>query len=113
MPERAKPFLVSREHDPQLQRLNEKIAALTAVKPCSDVYGTLSSAARLAGDAIASATELQQMPGIEDRAFQPTLEFWHRVRDYNYAAALACAGGNQTLAEALVIFRLLLNWRER
>jgi len=51
MPERAKPFLVSRENDPQLQRLNEKIAALTAIKPCSDVYGSLSSAARLAGDA--------------------------------------------------------------
>jgi hypothetical protein len=83
----AKLQLVPRQ-SAQLKGINEKIAALAAIKPYNDVYGTLSFAARLAGDAIAAATELQQMPGIEDQAFQPTLEFWHRLRDYNYAAAL-------------------------
>lgn len=47
------------------------------------------------------------MPGTNIRDFQPTLDRWREVRDYNHAAALAIAGGNQTLAEALVTFRLL------
>jgi hypothetical protein len=93
--------------DLQLQCLNEKIARLAAVKPWNDIYCCFSLTAQLAGEAIEAAEELQQMPGTDRRTFEPVLSFWHRVRDYNYAAALAVAGGNQTLAEALVTFRLL------
>lgn len=95
--------------DPQLQCVNEKIAALAAVKPWGDVYLAFSLAAHLATEAIEAAKELQQLPGASVQALQPTLEFWYRARDYNYAAALAVAGGNQSLAEALVTFRFLQN----
>jgi hypothetical protein len=81
-----------------VQCVNEKIAALVAVKPLGGVYAAFSVAAHLATEAIEAAEELQEMPGVDIRAFQCTLDFWHRVRDYNHAAALACAGGNQTLA---------------
>jgi hypothetical protein len=93
--------------DPQLQCVNQKIAALA--KPWADFYAAFSLAARLATEAIEAAEELQQLPGSSVQALQPTLEFWHRVRDYNYATALAVAGGNQSLAEALVTFRFLRN----
>lgn len=90
----------------QLRSINGQIARLSAVKPYTDIRGTFAFAARLAGDAIAAAEEIQKMPG-DAETFQPTLEFWHRVRDYNYAAALACGGGNQTLAEATVALLFL------
>lgn len=48
--------------DPQLQRVNEKIAALAAMKPWDQVYATLASSARLAAEAIQAAKELQQLP---------------------------------------------------
>jgi hypothetical protein len=95
--------------DPQLQCVNGKIAALAAVKPWADIYAAFSLAARLATEAIEAAEELQRLPGTGAQALQPTLEFWHRVRDYNYAAALSVAGGTQSLAEALVNFRFLRN----
>jgi hypothetical protein len=95
--------------DPQLRAVNGKVAGLTALKPWADIYQAFSLAAQLATEAIEAAEELQQMPGATVRILQPTLDFWCRVRDENYAAAMACAGGNQTLAEALVTFRFLRN----
>ena len=45
----AKPFLVSRTDDPQLQLLNEKISKLAAVKPTGDAFSAFALAAHLAG----------------------------------------------------------------
>jgi hypothetical protein len=109
MPKRLPKLRIVRRRDPQTQAVNEKIARLVAVKPWGDIYAAFSLAAHLATEAIEAATELQQMPGASIREIQPTLEYWHRVRDCNYAAALSVAGGNQTLAEALVTFRFLQN----
>lgn len=92
---------------PQLQLMNERIARLAALKPWNDIYRSFSVAAQLASDAVTAAEELQQRPGASSEAIAPVLSFWYRARDYNYAAALAVAGGNQNLAEALVTFRLL------
>jgi hypothetical protein len=61
----AKPFLVSRTDDPQLQRLNENIARLAAVKPSGDAFGAFALAAHLADLAIEAALELGQMPGVD------------------------------------------------
>jgi hypothetical protein len=109
MPKPISRLHVVHRRDPQLQRVNEKIAALAAMKPWDGVYATLASSARLAAEAIQAGKELQQLPGASVRAIQPTLDFWQRVRDYNRAAALAVAGGNQNLAEALVTFHFLQN----
>jgi hypothetical protein len=92
-------------HRSDLRGVNEKIAALAAVKPCHAVYTVFSLAAHFATQAITAAQELQ----ASGHDLQPTLEFWYRARDYNYAAAFAVAGGNQSLAEALVTLRLLEN----
>jgi len=105
----AKPFLVSRADDPQLQRLNENIARLAAVKPPGDAFGAFALAAHLADLAIEAALELGQMPGVDTKALQPTIKYWRMVRVQSRAAALACAGANRTLAGALVAFRLLRN----
>jgi hypothetical protein len=95
--------------EPRLRVVNGKIAGLTAVKPWADIYQAFSLAAQLATEAIQAAEELQQMPGASVQLLQPTVEFWHQLLDLNYAAALVCAGENQTLAEALVTFRFLRN----
>jgi hypothetical protein len=105
----AKPFLVSRRADPQLQRVNESIARLAAVRPAGDVFSAFALAAHLADLAIEAALELGQMPGVDTKALQPTLKFWKAVRDQSRAAALACVGANHTFAGALVAFRLLRN----
>jgi hypothetical protein len=47
------------------------------------------------------------MPGMSAEAFAETLAFWRRVRDHAGTATLGSLGGNSTLAEALVTFRLL------
>ena len=109
MPKRPAKLQIVRRPDPQTQAVNEKIARLIAVKPWGDIYSAFAIAAHLAAEAIEAATELQQMPGVDLKALQPVLEFWRRARDYNHAAALACAGGNQNLVEALVTFRFLQN----
>ena len=44
----AKPFLVSRTDDPQLQRLNANIAKLAAAKPAGEAFGAFALAAHLA-----------------------------------------------------------------
>ena len=105
----AKPFLVPRRDDPQLQRVNESIARLAAVKPAGDAFGAFALAAHLADLAVEAALELGQMPGIDMKALQPTIKFWKVVRDQCRAAAFACVGTNDTLAGALVAFRLLRN----
>jgi DNA invertase Pin-like site-specific DNA recombinase len=102
-------FLVPPRQSPQLRCLNEKISRLAGSKPYGDFYHVFSLAARLAGDALEATQELQLMPGIDIRAFDPASAFWHRVRDYSAAAALNCVGGDQTLAEALVTYRLLMS----
>jgi hypothetical protein len=109
MPKPLPRLEIVHRRDPQLQCVNEKIAALAAIKPWDGVYATLASSARLADEAVQAAKELQQLPGASVRAIRPTLEFWCRVRDYNRAAALAVSGGTESLAEALVIFRFLRN----
>ena len=86
--DRAKLFLVSRP-DPQLQRLNEKISKLAALKPADDAFSAFALAAHLAELAIEAAMELAQMPGLDTRALQPTIKFWTSVRDQSSAAALA------------------------
>jgi hypothetical protein len=106
---RAVVIPIRTDMDPQLRSVNGKISQLTAVKPWADIYAAFSLVAQLAAEAIDAAEELQQMPGASVGILQPTVEFWHRVRDSNYAAALACAGGNETLVEALVTFRFLRN----
>ena len=105
----AKPFLVPREDDPQLQLLNEKISKLAAVKPAGDVFSAFALAAHLADLAIEAARELGQMLGVDMKALRPTFKLWKVVRDQSRAAALACVGANHTLAGALVAFRLLRN----
>ena len=105
----ATPFLVSRTDDPQLQRLNEKIARLAGCKPAGDAFGAFALAAHLADLAIEAALELGQMPGVDTKALQPTIKFWRVVRDQSRTAALACVGANHTLAGALVAYRLLRN----
>jgi hypothetical protein len=105
----AKPFLVPRMDDPQLQRVNESIARLAAIKPAGDTFGTFALAAHLADLAVEAALELGQMPGVDMKALQPTIKFWKVVRDQSQAAALACVGANHSLAGALVAFRLLRN----
>jgi hypothetical protein len=66
----AKPFLVPREDDPQLQLLNEKISKLAAVKPAGDVFSAFALAAHLADLAIEAARELGQMPGVDMKVLQ-------------------------------------------
>ena len=105
----AKLFLVSRKDDSQLQRLNEKISRLAALKPADDAFSAFALAAHLADLAIEAALELGQMPGVDMKALQPTVKFWQSVRDQSSAAAFACVGANHTLAGALVAFRLLRN----
>src|SRR5437899_1093799 len=107
--EPAKLFLVSRKENPQLQRLNEKISRLAALKPADDAFSAFALAAHLADLAIEAALELGQMPGVDTKALQPTIKFWKLVRDQSGAAAFACVGANHTLAGALVAYRLLRN----
>jgi hypothetical protein len=91
----------------QLRTVNEKVACLGAVKPYGDAYTAFSLAAHLAGEAMQAAMELKEMPGTDATSFQSALDFWKRVQECNRIAALSCAGGSQTLAEALVTFHFL------
>jgi hypothetical protein len=91
----------------QLACVNRKIAEQITRRSNANVHAIFANAAFLAGEAIAAATELAQIPGTSTKSFAETLEFWHRLRDYAGTAALDCLGGNNTLAEALVTFRFL------
>lgn len=91
----------------KLQVVNEKIACLSAREPWGGIYATFSLAAHLAKEAIEAAEEFSRLPGTNRDDIKPVLDFWYRTRDYNHVATLSVAGGNQSLAEALVTFRLL------
>jgi hypothetical protein len=65
-------------------------------------YAVFVMAARLAGEAIQAATSLQQMPDSDPSEFEDTLQFWHRVRDFNGTAALMCIGATQNRSEEIV-----------
>jgi hypothetical protein len=88
-----------------LESQNQEIANLAATAPHGNIRDVFALAAHLAGEAIEGATALQRERATGD--FAPTLEFWHRLRDYAGTAALNCGGANQSLAEALVTLRFL------
>jgi hypothetical protein len=92
---------------PQLACVNRKIAERVANSANAHVHAIFAEAAFLAERAMEAATELQRMPGMSAEAFAETLDFWRRVRDQSGTAALDSLGGNSTLAEALITFRLL------
>jgi hypothetical protein len=106
MPKVSK-FPFSPDHDQQLRSTNEKIAAFSAVKPYSDIHAAFTVAAHLAMEALTAATELGKMPGIERDQMRIVVDFWYSFADHARTAALACVGGNQTLAEATVAFVFL------
>jgi hypothetical protein len=58
-------------------------------------------------EALSTAAELGKMPGIEPDQMRPVIDFWYSFADQARTAALACVGGNQTLAEATVAFLFL------
>ena len=95
----------------QLACVNRKIAERVTNSSNAHVHAIFAEAAFLAGKAIEAATEMQRMPDMSAEAFAETLDFWRRVRDHAETAALDSLGGNSTLAEALVAFRLLHSLR--
>jgi hypothetical protein len=62
MPERAKPFLVFREDDPQLQLLNEKIARLAAATPSATTEALAPLHSRLTWRIWPSEAALDDVP---------------------------------------------------
>ena len=84
----------------QLHSLKEEIGQLGARKPGRDIHRSFAVAARLATQAIEAAEDLQRATSANIGSLESTLLFWYRLRDYNYAAALMVAGGNQTLEDA-------------
>jgi hypothetical protein len=107
MPERPPKLQIVPTRAQQLACVNEKISKLVATKPQSDIYGVFALSGRLARQAIDTALEIEKLPGVDLQQIQPVLNFWYRLQDYSRTAALCCAGGNQTLAEALITLRFL------
>ncbi len=97
-------FPLPADQEAQLRSTNEKIAKLAAVNPGRDIHSAFMRAAQLATEAIGVATELAKMPGVEPDQMQSVVAFWYSLADAARTAALACIGGNQTLAEATVAF---------
>ena len=95
------------DHEQQLRSTNAKIAELAAAKPYSDIHSAFIFAAHLAMEALSAATELGKMPGIERDQMRLVVDFWYSFADHARTAALACVGGNQTLAQATVAFLFL------
>lgn len=91
----------------QLNSVNERIARLAHANPQSNVYGVFILTGRLARLAVDTALEIKRLPGVEIAQIEPVLNFWYRLSDYSHTAALNCAGGNQTLAEALITYQFL------
>jgi hypothetical protein len=77
------------------------------VNPHSNIYSVFILTGRLARRAVDTALEIQKLPGVEIAQIEPVLNFWYRLADYARTAALNCAGGNQTLAEALITYQFL------
>jgi hypothetical protein len=91
----------------QLNSVNERIAKLAHANPQANIYGVFVLTGRLACLAVDTALEIQKLPGVEVAQIEPVLNFWYRLSDYARTAALNCAGGNQTLAEALITYQFL------
>lgn len=91
----------------RLNAVNARIAELARSNPQSNVYGSFVLVGRLARLAVDTALEVQKLPGVELGPIEPVLNFWYRLADYARTAALNCAGGNQTLAEALITYQFL------
>jgi hypothetical protein len=91
----------------QLNSVNERIAKLAHANPQSNIYGVFVLTGRLARMAVDTALELKKLPGVNVGEIEPVLNFWYRLSDYARTAALNCAGGNQTLAEALITYQFL------
>ncbi len=100
-------FPVPPDQEVPLRSTNEKIAKLAAVRPYSDIHSAFVFAAHLATEALTVATQLEKIPGIEPGQMQLVIDFWYGLADHARTAALACVGGNQTLAEATVTFLFL------
>jgi len=107
MPEGSEKSPITLSRTLQLSCVNEKIAKLAHVNPHSNVYGVFVLTGRLAHRAVDTALEIQKLPGVEIAQIEPVLNFWYRLSDYARTAALNCAGGNQTLAEALITYQFL------
>ena len=100
-------FPPSPDQEVPLRATNEKIAKLVAAKPAGDIQSAFVLVAQLATEAVGVATQLEKIPGIEPGQMQPVINFWYTLADHARTAALACVGGNQTLAEATVAFMFL------
>ena len=98
-----------READCRVKTVNRNIVRLAESPAGASAYLVFATAAKLAGEAVQAAAELRSLHRADAAKFDEVIEFWHRVRDYTGSAALACGGGNQTLAEGLVAFLLLQN----
>ena len=95
------------DHERQLRATNEKIAELAVIKPCSEIHSAFTATAHMAMEALTAATELGKMPGIERDQMRLVIDFWYSFADHARTAALACVGGNETLAEATVAYMFL------
>src|ERR1700687_261463 len=106
MSKHTAPSLVAPGQSSNLQRVNEKIAKMAAAN--STATSTVPLLWRHSWQLMRLRPRMnfKTCPGIDPHAFELALNFWHRTRDCNRVAALDCAGGNQSLAEALVTFRL-------
>lgn len=91
----------------QLNCVNKRIATLAHTNSHSNIYGVFLLTGRLARRAVDTALEMQKLPGVEVTQIEPVLNFWYRLSDYARTAALNCAGGNRTLAEALITYQFL------
>ena len=91
----------------QLNSVNERISKLAHANPQGNIYGVFVLTGRLARLAVDTALELKKLPGVNVGEIEPVLNFWYRLSDYARTAALNCAGGNQTLAEALITYQFL------
>ena len=98
---------IVRARTQQLNCVNERIAKLAHANPHNHVYGVFALAGRLARRAVDTALEIETLPGVDLAQIEPILNFWYRLSDYSHTAALNCAGGNQTLAEALITYQFL------
>ena len=104
MPEHVEKSPIALSHAKQIACVNKKIANLSRA---NDIYGVFALSGRLARQAVDAALELKKLPGIDAEQIEPVLNFWYRLSDYARTAALNCAGGNQTLAEALITLQFL------
>lgn len=93
--------------NPSLERINERIAMLTAMTPGSEIRSFFSVAAQLARVATEVSRDIDQFPGLALDELQEALQLWYRLSDYADVVALLCRGGSQTLAEALITLRFL------